>query len=227
MSPNRCIIPCVPEDPHGDDRWMSQHNRHVLETKEREPDVVLIGDSIIHHLQYRTVWHELFEPLHCLNFGISGDSTQHVLWRIHNGELDNIQPKVVVILVGTNNVNDSPEDTAEGIIEIVKTVRGRLPDCHIVIVDLLPRGQHENHLRERNKAVNKIVRAQVQGWPRVETVAADKGLVQPDGTISHLDMLDYLHLTDNGYRKAFQELHELLLQLLSEGEEEKDLTPSE
>lgn len=93
--------------------------------------------------------------------------------------------------------------------------------------DLLPRGQNPNSLRERNKAVNKIVRTKVQGWPRVEVVAADKGLVQPDGTISHLDMPDYLHLSDSGYRKAFHELHELLIQLLSEGEEEKDLTPSE
>lgn len=93
--------------------------------------------------------------------------------------------------------------------------------------DLLPRGQFPNDLRERNKNVNKIVRTKVLGWPRVETVAADKGLVQPDGTISHLDMPDYLHLSDSGYRKSFQELHELLLQLLSEGEEEKDLTPSE
>ncbi|XP_075215737.1 platelet-activating factor acetylhydrolase alpha [Lycorma delicatula] len=224
---NPCIVPCVPQDPHGDDRWMSQHNRHILETKEREPEVVLIGDSIIHHLQYRPVWSELFEPLHCLNFGISGDSTQHVLWRINNGELDNVQPKVVVVLVGTNNVKESTEHVAEGIIEIVKTIRGLLPDCYVVVVDLLPRGQHPNDLRERNKTVNKIVRTKVQGWPRVEVVAADKGLVQPDGTISHLDLPDYLHLSDSGYRKAFNELHELLIQLLSEGEEEKDLTPSE
>ncbi|XP_050548158.1 platelet-activating factor acetylhydrolase IB subunit alpha2-like [Daktulosphaira vitifoliae] len=91
---NSCIIPCVPEDPQGDNRWMSQHERHVSEAKEREPDVILIGDSIIQQLQLRPIWNDLFEPLHCLNFGIGGDLTQGVLWRIQNGILDNIKPKV-------------------------------------------------------------------------------------------------------------------------------------
>ncbi|XP_022200418.2 platelet-activating factor acetylhydrolase IB subunit alpha2 [Nilaparvata lugens] len=224
---NPCVVACVPVDPHGDDRWMSQHKRHVLETREREPEVLLIGDSIIHHLQYRPIWNELFEPLHCLNFGISGDSTQHVLWRIQNGALENIKPKVIVLLVGTNNVSNTAEEVSEGIIEIVRTIRGLQPDCQIVVIDLLPRGQLPNELREKNAAVNKLVRSKLAGWPKVEIVASDKGLIQQDGTISHLDMLDYLHLTEGGYRKAFESLHELLLQLLSEGEEEKDLTPSE
>ena len=61
----------------------------------------------------------------------------------------------------------------------------------------------------------------------VETVSADKGLVQADGTISHHDMPDFLHLSDAGYRKAFEPLHDLLTQLLYENEKEKDLTPSE
>lgn len=71
-----------------------QHLCHIAQTKEREPDVLFIGDSLIHHLQYRSVWTELYEPLHCLNFGISGDKIQNVLWRILNGELNNINPKV-------------------------------------------------------------------------------------------------------------------------------------
>ena len=63
--------------------------------------------------------------------------------------------------------------------------------------------------------------------PKCEIVAIDKGFIQPDGTISHHDMHDYLHLTNSGYHKAFEPVHDLLLQLLSEGEPEKDLTPSE
>lgn len=71
-----------------------QHNQHLAETKDREPDVLWIGDSIMSHLKQRPMWNDLFEPLHSLNFGVSGDSTQHVLWRIKNGALDNIKPKV-------------------------------------------------------------------------------------------------------------------------------------
>lgn len=224
---NPCTIPTPSEDVQGDGRWISQHNRHVNETKEREPDVVWIGDSILSHLQHRPMWNDLFEPLHSLNFGISGDCTQNVLWRIQNSALDNIKPKVVVVHVGTNNFGNSPEEISEGIVEIVHSVRARHPETYIVVVDLLPRGQHPNPLRERNAAVNKLVRSKVAGMNRVEAVSADKGLVQPDGTISHHDMPDYLHLSEAGYRKAFESVYELLLQLLSEGEEEKDLTPSE
>lgn len=66
----------------------------LSETKEKEPDVVFIGDGIIQELEQRLVWNELFEPLHSLNFGISHDCTEHVLYRIQDGLLDNIKPKV-------------------------------------------------------------------------------------------------------------------------------------
>jgi platelet-activating factor acetylhydrolase IB subunit beta/gamma len=74
-----------------------QHQRFVMETKEREPEVLFVGDSLIAHLLYTDLWETVFEPLHPLNFGIGGDQTQHVLWRLENGELDNIKPKVISI----------------------------------------------------------------------------------------------------------------------------------
>ncbi|KAG8295922.1 platelet-activating factor acetyltransferase activity protein [Homalodisca vitripennis] len=94
-------------------------------------------------------------------------------------------------------------------------------------LELFPRGQHPNPLRERNASVNELVRRKLQGRSRVQTVSCEKGLVGADGTISHHDMPDYLHFSDAGYRKALEPLHDLLLQLLTEGEEERDLTPSE
>ena len=85
--------------PHGpsDRRAASlpfQHRRFVSEAKEREPDVVFIGDSLIYHLQHSETWRRCFAPLHALNFGIGGDQTQHVLWRVTNGEMDSFCPKV-------------------------------------------------------------------------------------------------------------------------------------
>ena len=67
------------------------------EAKQKEPDVLFIGDSLIAHLANTEVWEQWFEPLHALNFGIGGDETQHILWRIQNGELDIIQPKVRMV----------------------------------------------------------------------------------------------------------------------------------
>ena len=62
-----------------------------------EPDVLFVGDSLIGNLQLTDLWEKWFAPLHCLNFGIGGDQTQHVLWRLHNGELECLKPKVVYL----------------------------------------------------------------------------------------------------------------------------------
>ncbi|BES90203.1 Platelet-activating factor acetylhydrolase [Nesidiocoris tenuis] len=220
---NPCAIPEMRSD-EKDGRWLSQHNHHISETKEREPEVVLIGDSIIHHLQLRPIWSELYEPLHCLNFGISGDKTQHVLWRIQNGELDNIRPKVVVIHVGTNNVDDTAEHVADAIVAIVNETRARLPEAYILVVELLPRGQNPNPLRDKNSEVNRIINVKLNGLLKVATVCGDLGLVQPDGTISHHDMPDFLHLSDAGYRKAFENVSEVLHQLVFAVEEDVALS---
>lgn len=72
----------------------SQHSRLLAETKEKEPDVIFIGDQIIQELQQRPIWNDIFEPLHSLNLGISHDCTENVLYRIQDGVLDNIKPKV-------------------------------------------------------------------------------------------------------------------------------------
>uniref|UniRef100_A0A1B6E6I7 SGNH hydrolase-type esterase domain-containing protein n=1 Tax=Clastoptera arizonana TaxID=38151 RepID=A0A1B6E6I7_9HEMI len=228
---NPCTIPTPSEDLQGDGRWMSQHNRYLEETKDKEPDILFIGDSIMSHLQLRPIWNDLFEPLHALNFGISGDCVQHVLWRLQNGALDNIKPKVVIVHVGTNNITNTSEEISEGIIKVMNTIRERFPDTYIVLTELLPRGQYPNPLREKNAAVNKLLRSRASGLPKVEIVSTDKGLIQQDGTISHHDMPDYLHLSDAGYRKSFEALHELILQLLTDEEEviitPPNLTPTE
>ncbi|KAJ8980313.1 hypothetical protein NQ317_005234 [Molorchus minor] len=200
-----CKVPVPVEDGDGDRRWISIHNRFLSETREKDADVIFIGDSIIQALQHTDVWNELFAPLHCLNFGIHRDKIENVLWRIENGELDNVRPKAIVLHVGTNNHSNTPEEIRDGILELIYLIREKHPDVYIVVPTLLPRGP-----------VSKP-----------QLVPIDKGFIQPDGTISHHDMHDYLLLTNAGSKKAFEPVHELLLQLLNEGETEKDLTPSE
>lgn len=92
---------------------------------------------------------------------------------------------------------------------------------------LLPRGQHPNAVREKLTKVNDLLKSNLDGRPKVELVVIDNGFIQPDGTISHHDMYDYLILTNAGSKKAFEPVYDLILQLLNEGEPEKDLTPSE
>lgn len=92
---------------------------------------------------------------------------------------------------------------------------------------MLPRGQYPNEVRVKLTQVNELLKNSLNGRKKVELVSIDKGFIQPDGSISHHDMYDYLILTNAGSKKAFEPVYELILQLLNEGEPEKDLTPSE
>uniref|UniRef100_A0A1A8PR30 Platelet-activating factor acetylhydrolase IB subunit alpha2 n=1 Tax=Nothobranchius pienaari TaxID=704102 RepID=A0A1A8PR30_9TELE len=209
------------EDVQGDGRWLSQHSRFVQECKDGEPDVLFVGDSMIQLMQQFEVWGECFSPLHALNFGIGGDTTCNVLWRLQNGELENIRPKVVVLWVGTNNYEHSAEQVAGGILAIAQLLTSRLPKAKVVVLGLLPRGEHPNPLREKNSAVNKLLRSWLPRLGQAQLLDLSGELVHSDGTVSSQDMFDYLHLTSTGYRLVTKPLYDLLLQILEETPEER------
>ncbi|KAM4545345.1 platelet-activating factor acetylhydrolase IB subunit alpha2 isoform 1-T2 [Odontesthes bonariensis] len=204
------------EDVHGDGRWMSQHTRFVLECKDGEPDVLFVGDSMVQLMQQHEVWRELFSPLHALNFGIGGDTTCNVLWRLQNGELENIRPKVVVLWVGTNNHEHTAEQVAGGILAIAQLLTNRLPKAKIVVVGVLPRGERPNPLREKNAAVNDLLRSWLPRLGQAQLLDVSGEFLHSDGTISSQDMFDYLHLTSAGYRTMSKPLNDLLLLILEE-----------
>lgn len=209
------------EDVHGDERWMSQHTRFVQECKDAEPEVLFVGDSMVQLIQQYEIWKELFSPLHSLNFGIGGDTTCNVLWRLQNGELDNIRPKAVVLWVGTNNHNHTAEQVADGIQAIAQLINSRLPKAKIIVLSLLPRGEQPNPLREKNTAVNGRLRSLLPRIGQVQFLDVGPGFVHSDGSISLHDMFDFLHLTSAGYHAVAKPLNDLLLQILEETPEEK------
>lgn len=155
---------------------------------------------------------------------------ENILWRLKNDELKNINPKVVVILAGTNNTPfNSVDEIVEGIEECVNVIKENLPQSFVVVPTLLPRGQFPNPLREKNAQVNELLRMKIPSKEKVQFVDITKGLVQKDGSISHHDMHDYLNLTNAASKKVFEPLWDLLNQILNENEkfEKFDLTPSE
>jgi len=208
------------DDPLGEGRWMAMHQRFLSETRDAEPEILWVGDSLIQNLFNSRIWETSFCLMHCLNFGISGDRTENVLWRLQNGELDNLSPKVIVLSVGQSNTGDTAEEIAEGIKEICALIRSKQPQAFLVLLTLLPRGQLPNPLRDRNDKVNSLLGELAKGNSRLQLVNIDTGFVQVDASISHHDMWDYLHLTQKGYSKAFEPVNELLSQLISEMEGE-------
>lgn len=211
---NPAAVPTPMPDVHGDGRWMSVHNHFVASSKDKEPEVVFIGDSNVQLLHQLEIWRELFSPLHVLNFGGLGDGTQHVLWRLENGELDHIRPKIIVLWVGTFNMGHTAEQVAGGIQAIVQCMRQRQQQAKVIVLGLLPRGKHPNPLRERNRRVNELLAEVLPSLPNASLLDVDPGFVSSDGTISHHDMYDYLHLSRLGYSRVCQTLHKTLLQLL-------------
>ncbi|XP_034406074.1 platelet-activating factor acetylhydrolase IB subunit beta [Cyclopterus lumpus] len=209
------------EDVRGDDRWMSQHTRFVQECKDAEPDVLFVGDSMIQLMQQYEVWREVFSPLHALNFGIGGDTTCNVLWRLQNGELQNIHPKVVVLWVGTNNYEHTAEQVAGGILAIAQLLTSRLPNAKVVVLGLLPRGEQPNPLRQKNAAVNDFLRSWLPRLGQALLLDVSGGFVHSDGAISPQDMFDFLHLTSTGYRTMAKPLSDLLRQILNEAPEDR------
>jgi platelet-activating factor acetylhydrolase IB subunit beta/gamma len=213
---NPAAIPDIVEDSQGDGRWMSMHNRFMAEAREKEPEVVLIGDTHIQRLAHNEIWDKMFVPLHCLNFGIGSDQTQNVLWRVQNGELDNFSPKVIVVGVGTHNYQHSVEQVVEGILAIVDTCHEKQPQAEVLVMGIPPRGQFPNPVREKISAINQLLAGRLHGMPSTTFFHVDPSLFvsASDGTISHHDLYDYLHLSRTGIHKLAEPLLEEIEMLL-------------
>ncbi|KAG5878820.1 hypothetical protein JTB14_032447 [Gonioctena quinquepunctata] len=203
--------------------YLHSHNRFVQEAKTSEYEVLFIGDSIMQQLQFSTLWSEKISALHCINFGIGGDRVENVLWRVQNGELEfNTKMKAVVLFVGTNNIDCTPHEIFEGILEIIKEIKHRLGNVAIVLPTLLPKGQHPNAYRERNDHVNTFLLDKFwneanadEVTENVHVVVINEQIVGNDQTISHHIMHDYLHLTNSGYTKIFTKVYDKLCEILN------------
>ncbi|MEE6513337.1 hypothetical protein FKM82_020902 [Ascaphus truei] len=182
---NPAAVPHAAEDVQGDDRWLSQHQRFVLDCKDKEPDVLFVGDSMVQLLQ---------------------------------------QYEVVVLWIGTNNHENTAEEVVGGIEAIIKLINTLQPQAKTIVMGLLPRGEKPNRLREKNTRVNALLRSGLPHLSRVQLLDVDRGFVQPEGSISRHDMFDFLHLTAAGYAKVCKPLHELIMQLVEETPEEKQVT---
>ena len=141
QSLNTAIVP----EPR-DTNWVARHEGFVQQARHDQIDLLFIGDSITDCWRWQApryginIWNKYYAPLHAADFGISGDRTQHVLWRIDHGELDGLHPKVIVLLIGTNNSRDnSPEQIAEAIKVILDRIQEKCPGSKILLLGVFPR----------------------------------------------------------------------------------------
>jgi lysophospholipase L1-like esterase len=189
-----------------DVKWLSRHVGFVIEAKKGGIEVLFLGDSITDAWRNKgdkggkEVWEKVFAPLKAANFGIGGDQTQHVLWRIERGEMQGIQPKVVVVMIGTNNLRgNSDKEITAGIKAVVRAVHDKSPTTKVLLLGIFPRGATaEDKRRDRIVAINKEI-AKLDDGKKVRYLDIGQKFLGENGTLSKEIMWDALHLTTRGY----------------------------
>lgn len=208
-----------------DAKWMKRHQEFVETARKGGVEVLFLGDSITDHWRDRgrVAWDENFGALRAANFGIISERTQHLLWRIANGELDGLSPKVVVLLIGTNNTGfepdkvtprNTPAEAAEGVKAIVRTLRAKLPAAKVLLLGIFPRGEKpDNPQRLQIAEINRILARLDDGrWVRFLDIGPQ--FLAPDGTLSKAVTVDFLHPNARGYEIWAAAIKEPLAELL-------------
>ncbi len=182
---------------------MGLHAKFVGIAKENTAKLLFLGDSITAGWGgQKAIWDEAFGKYSPANFGIGGDRTQHVLWRITNGELDGFTPKTLVLMIGTNNSgSDSPEGIAAGITKIVEAIHQKTPATKVLLLAVFPRGDKtaQAATREKLKTVNAQI-SKLDDGKRVFFLDIGNKFLESDGTLTREVMPDLLHLSAKGYQ---------------------------
>ncbi len=184
------------------------------------PTVVFIGDSISWQYAYGqgiSVWETYMAPLGMANYGVSGQTTQSLLFQITEGQLVGIFPAVVVLDIGGNNLlqGDSPLDTAAGVVTNVVMIHQYQPQAQVLVLGVLPGMQSPNDpYRHEGAQTNQYVSQMLNSDSHATFLDFGSIYLQPDGTISTDMMFDYIHPTEQGYMDLTNALLPIIEQYL-------------
>jgi lysophospholipase L1-like esterase len=209
------VIP-VPRDAN----WMKRHNSMNARVKQGNVDLLLIGDSITQGWENsgKGVWDKFYAKRNAVNLGIGGDQTQHVLWRLENGNIDGITPKLAMLMIGTNNSNgkELPENIAAGVKAIVDKLREKLPQTKVLVLGIFPRGTDDSDIkRQSNMKANEIIAKLADGKNVFYLDIGDKFL-DSDRKLSKDIMPDLLHLSPKGYTIWAETVEPTVVKLMGE-----------
>ncbi len=214
------------------------HLQLLEKAKSGRVDVYFIGDSITRrwgatdYPELLANWRENFHGWNAGNFGWGGDETQHILWRLQHGELDGVDPKVIVVLAGTNNIGSHPNgdaiatDVTEGLQEIVRTCQAKAPMATVIVTGILPRNDNSQDPLVAMSAINKVNSniEKLADGNKVRYLNVNDQLANPDGKLHEGMTVDKLHLSAKGCQVWADALRPVLTELLGPPSEE-DLAP--
>ena len=204
--------------------WMPRHEEKLAELARRKAagertGLVFLGDSITHNWEKdgKAVWQQHYASYNPLDLGFGGDRTENLLWRLQHGEVEGIDPKVAVLMIGTNNTGHRHEDpalTLAGIQRDIKELQQRLPRTKILLLAIFPRSeQPDDGQRQLNEKVNAML-PQLADGDRVSFLNINQAFLAPDGTLSKDIMPDLLHPNAKGYSIWQREMQPTLDRLM-------------
>ena len=222
--------------PRTDQNSQTAHTQLLDKARRGRIDVYFEGDSITRrwgatdYPELLANWTQNFFGWNAANFGWGADTIQNILWRLQNGELDNVHPKVIVLLGGTNNVgnatppdNDAPvEDISRGIKAVLDIMRAKAPRATIVLTAIFPRNDNSAVMRTINRINARI--ATFADGKSIRFLNVNDKLADADGTLFDGMMRDRLHPTLQGYQVWADGLKPILAELLGPPAKE-DLAP--
>jgi len=225
------LWPVTPTAGHwGGSKWLEAHAKlveHVQAT--RGPiDVLLVGDSItqqwgsvLDRKPLNAAWQKHFGRYPTVNLGMAGDKTQNVLWRLDHGGAAGLQPRLVVLLIGNNNMFYTRETgvaaAAQGIKACVENLRAKFPEAELVVATIFPAHAPGHAFYEDIKQTNAALRAmKLERDPKVHVIDPWPEMIEADGTLRRgLFQVDNIHLTQgDGYAFFATQLQPVVARLL-------------
>ncbi len=182
----------------------NRHQQFLARIKQGPVGLLFVGDSITDFWPGRSkeTW-EKFAPYNPADFGISGECTEQTLWHLTNGCLEGIDPKAVVIMIGTNNIGhygtEEPAWTAAGVKKVVATVHEKLPKAKILLLGVFPRDNAGSPMRKKVDAINAIIKGYDDG-ATVHYLDIGPKFLDEKGELPKDVMPDKLHPNGKGYQ---------------------------
>lgn len=207
-----------------DPNSQTAHAELVDKARRGRIDVFVVGDSITRRwgaLDYPELlanWRQNFHGWNAANFGWGADYTQHILWRLENGELDGVNPRIIVVQAGTNNVGTVPGDDAKvadivrGIKAILDVCRAKAPAATLVLTGIFPRNDSSAVLPEIARINAQIAR--FADGRTIRYVDVNEKLADRNGTLFDGMSTDKLHLTLKGYQVWADALKPIFTEIL-------------
>ncbi|OWU65288.1 MAG: hypothetical protein CBB60_005475 [Armatimonadetes bacterium Cent15-Ar3] len=214
-------VSITPANRMGEAWWKDRHDRCVAQTKQGGHELIFIGDSITQGWEGggKATWDKYYGSRKAANYGFSGDRTEHVLWRMENGEIVGEKPKVAVMMIGTNNIGHGSSDaaaTALGVKTIVGKLRTAMPATKILLLGIFPRGATATDKMRMDVASATAQFSSLADGKNVFFLDIGRAYVSKDGDMWKGLMPDLLHPNPAGYEIWAKAMEPTLKNLLGE-----------